>query len=268
VNPPPADSSDSAQPAEPAALEIRTYFVRGRNALVARGDFSELFVEYYLHLADTAQAYAPELDQDFKEMIVALGLYAAGRPWAERIAWTLHYEEPARNFFATSDNLAGTLTGTLFTEEVRQRGQNLLFNDVVAGTQPMRRSVVEFSGTPIQAAESLFQQSEQRLGRYFCHHDEDFVLVSAQPDCDEEWLAGLDEEAVCRLDQTEELSLLEKRPFRWFCGCSQERMCQILRPSFIQDAEGLFGEEKELRMRCPRCGQRYEITRQEMTARA
>ncbi len=30
-------------------FEVRTYFVRGRNALVARADFGALYVDYYLH---------------------------------------------------------------------------------------------------------------------------------------------------------------------------------------------------------------------------
>ena len=37
-------------PAE-SGLEIRTQFVRNRNALVARADFGEMFVDYYLHLS-------------------------------------------------------------------------------------------------------------------------------------------------------------------------------------------------------------------------
>ena len=250
----------------PPALEIRTYFVRGRNALVARGDFSELFVEYYLHLADTEQQFTSELDEAFKETLVALALYSAGRPWAERIAWTLHQDLQARNFFAAADNTAGTITGTLFTEDVRRKGQDLLFSDVVAGTKPLRRSVVEVAGNPWQAAESLFRQSDQRIGRYFCHHDEDYVLISAQPDCDEAWLESLDAPAIARLDTTEELSLLEKRPFRWFCGCSRERMQQMLRPAFLQDPSALFGEENSLRMRCPRCGKRYIISQEDLKA--
>jgi molecular chaperone Hsp33 len=41
--------STPANPAEPG-LEVRTFFVRGRNALVARANLSELYVDYYLHL--------------------------------------------------------------------------------------------------------------------------------------------------------------------------------------------------------------------------
>ena len=40
-------------------LEVRTYFVRGRNALVARADFAEMYVDYYLHQGQNGYQHAP-----------------------------------------------------------------------------------------------------------------------------------------------------------------------------------------------------------------
>ena len=45
-----------------AGLEVRTHFVRNRHALVARADFAELFVDYYLHLGANQIKVAPEHD--------------------------------------------------------------------------------------------------------------------------------------------------------------------------------------------------------------
>jgi molecular chaperone Hsp33 len=250
---------------EAAPLEIRTYFVRHRNALLARADFSQLWIDYYLHLADTGQRLDPEDDARFKDVTAALCLHAAGRPWNERIAWTLHFEDPLRNFFVTADNPLGHVTGTCFAEDVKSKGQDLFYADVLAGQKEPRRSVVELShGTILENVAQFYHQSEQRPARFFHHSEEDLVLVSAQPDCDEEWLAGLTVEDIRSLDRREELSLLEQRFFHWRCGCSEERMLAVLAPTMRVDPAALFADEDSLRMRCPRCGQRYVITREAM----
>jgi len=260
-------SAPDDNPPEPPRLEVRTYFVRHRNALLARGDFSDLIVDYYLHLADQGLKPDPALDTEIKDCLVGLALYAAGRPWAERIAWTLHYENPLHNLFVTADNTAGTITGTFFIEDVRRKETNLFYNDVLSPKKPLQRSMIGIGDAkPLAAVEMLFHQSEQRKARFFRFRDDDWVLLSAQPDCDEDWLAGLTADDIRCLDRNEELSLLERRPFRWFCGCSQERMVQIVLPVWKSDAAGLFGEEDAIRMRCPRCGARHVVTREAVEA--
>src|SRR6187402_499320 len=64
-----------------AGIEVRTYFVRGRNALLARVDFGELFVDYYLHLSANRIKVAPEHDALFKRALAAFTLHCASRPW-------------------------------------------------------------------------------------------------------------------------------------------------------------------------------------------
>ena len=56
---------------QPQGLEVRTYFVRERNALVARADFGELFVDYYLHLAQIERRSRPAEDTMMKEALAA-----------------------------------------------------------------------------------------------------------------------------------------------------------------------------------------------------
>jgi molecular chaperone Hsp33 len=95
---------------------------------------------------------------------------------------------------------------------------------------------------------------------------EDFVMISAQPGCDLEWLESLNEDLVRKLDQDETLSLLEVRQYRWECGCTQERMFAVLAPIMRADPDGLFGEDPVLRMSCPRCGAKHTITREALEA--
>ncbi len=250
-----------------AGLEVHTYFVRNRNALVARANFSDLYVDYYLHLGGQQIHVEPEPDSMFKRALAAFTLHCASRPWKEMIAWTLNFQDPLVNIFLTGDNANGAVTGRIFTENVKEMDQNIFFADIVRPNEPKRRSAVNFSGKdPIAAAEAFYAQSEQRPARYFPLEEEEFVLVNEHPDCDQAWFQSLDVGRVRRLDEEETLAPMERRIYRWHCGCNQERMMEVLAPVMRQDPEGLFGDEPKIEIRCPRCAARHLITREAMEA--
>lgn len=253
-------------PAE-AGLEVRTYFVRSRHALLARASFSELYVDYYLHLGASRITVAPEHDGMFKRALAAFSLHCASRPRNELVAWTINFQAPLVNLFLTCDNATGAVTGRVFDENVKEGPQNLFYSDVVRLGQPKRRSAVTFAAAdPIVGAEALYTQSEQRGARYFQLGEEEFALVTEHPDCDLAWFRGLTVEQMRRLEETETLVLMERRVHRWHCGCNQRRMMEVLAPAMRQDPETLFGLEPKLEMRCPRCGARHAITREALEA--
>lgn len=250
-----------------SGLEVRTYYVRERNALIARADFGELFVDYYLHLSTNKIKVAPEHDAMFKRALAAFTLHCASRPWNEMTAWTINFQKPLVNLFLTGDNGTGAVTGRVFDENVKEGPENLFYADVVRGTQPKRRSAVTFTGAdPLPAVEAFYQQSEQRAARYFQLGEEDFALVTEHPDCDLAWFNGLTPESMRSLDQHETLALMERRIYRWHCGCNQDRMMEVLTPTMKHDPEALFGGDPKLEIRCPRCGARHTITREALEA--
>src|SRR4051812_38304961 len=258
---------DNVDPTTPEGLEVRTYFVRERNVLLARADFGELYVDYYLHQGQYGYHHAPEHDGMLKEALAALTLHCASRPWNEAWAWTVHFHEPLLNLFVTGDNRRGIVVGQIFTENVKDDGRNLFCADLVRERDNSRRSTIEFTGVePFAIVEQFYAQSEQRPARYFRFGPEDFVMVSAQPGCDLDWLNDLDDEKVRTLDQNETLSLLEQRSYKWGCGCSQERMFSVLAPIMRADPGQLFGEEQLIRISCPRCGALHTITRESLEA--
>jgi molecular chaperone Hsp33 len=259
--------NDSESFPSETGIEVRSYFVRGRNALLTRAEFGELYVDYYLHQGQHGYHHEPAHDELLKQALAAITLHAASRPWSESIAWTIHFQEPLLNIFVSADNRRGTIVGQLFTENVKEEEPQLFLADVVRDRGEPRRSIVEFTGSDVfRAVEHLYAKSEQRPGRYFQHGPEDFVFISAQPQCDVAWFAELDDRAILTLDQREELSLLEKRSYRWECGCTQERMFPVLASVMKSDPEGLFGDDPVLRISCPRCGARHTITREALEA--
>lgn len=171
------------------------------------------------------------------------------------------------NLFVTGDNRRGIIVGQIFTDNVKNDGRNLLYADVVRERGESRRSAIQFGAAePFAVIEEFYSQSEQRPARYFRFGPEDFVMISAQPGCDLDWFNALDDEKVRSLDETETLSLLEQRSYRWGCGCTQDRMFSILAPIMRTDPKGLFGEEDVLRISCPRCGALHTITREALEA--
>jgi len=235
--------------------------------MVARAQFEPLYVDYYLHLAETGIQKEEQEDGLFKQALSAMALHAASRPHDETTAWTIHLQDPLMNIFVTAANPDGTIVGQSFTDQVRDTERNLFYSDTAAGNDPVRRSVIEFEGLDLfRAVEAYYAQSEQRSARLFRYDVEDFVFVQAQPDCDLDWLGELSDEGIHTLDQDETLSLLEKRAFVWSCGCSQQRLADVLAPTMESEPEALFGEDSSIRVTCPRCGARYVITREAMEA--
>lgn len=258
--------STPVNPAE-SGLEIRTSFVRSRNALLAKADFGPLFVDLFLHFSDHAIKPDERHVEMFKRAIAGFALHCASRPWNEIVAWTINFQDPLVNLFLVGDNSEGSVAGRIFADNVRQLPANQFFADVVLPGKPKRRSSVEFTGSdPLLAVEHYYRQSEQRPARIFQTAEEEFVLVAAHPDYDAAWFEALTVEQVRDLAKTEELGDLEKRVCRWHCGCNQQRMLQVLQPVFLQDPKELFLGEEVIEIRCPRCAGRYVITREAMEA--
>lgn len=258
---------DTEYPKTTEGLQVRSYFVRERNALLTRADFGDLYVDYYLHQGQYGYQHSPAHDGLLKEALAALTLHCASRPWNEAWAWTIHFDQPLLNLFVTGDNRRGILVGQIFTENVKNDGRNLFCADVIREGAESRRSTIEFtSPSPFRIVEEYYGQSEQRPARYFQYGPEEFVMISAQPGCDLSWFHSLTDEQVQTLDQRETLSLLEERSYRWGCGCSQDRMLSILAPIMRTDPQELFGNEALLRISCPRCGALHLVTRESLEA--
>lgn len=261
--------STPIDPAE-SGLEVRTFFVRGRNALVARANLSELYVDYYLHLGKHGVKPAEAHDELFKRALAAFVLHCASRPWSEMTAWTVNIQEPRVNLFLTGDNETGAVTGRIFDENVKEFAENLFYSDVVRGGQPKRRSVVPFdTADPVVGMEAFYARSEQRPVRFFQLAEEEFALVCEHPDCDAAWFATLDAEAVRQLEPErgpETVTLMETRVCRWHCGCNQERMLEVLAPVMKTDPEDLFDGASVITIQCPRCAARHAVTREALEA--
>lgn len=244
-------------------VELRSYFVRGRNALAARASFGQLYEDYYLHLLQHGIRHETENDEMLKDALAALTLHLAARPRNENSAWTINIREPLTNLFVAGSNSRQTVTGRLFEPEGRRRETNLFSSQVSTPGSEVRQSTIDFQkGDIFTAAEIYYRRSEQRPARYFRTGPDQFVLIAAQPQCDLDWLDSLDNAAVEVLDQDEELSLLERRFYHFDCGCGIERIYHLFLPYDGDALDSVFEGDSHLVIACPRCAARFEVTRE------
>ncbi len=241
---------------------IESIFVRHRNALLLRGQFTPIYTDYYLHLMQHSVRPPAELDQMLKDTLALLALHLVARPWAESIAWTANLRAPRINLFVTGGSFDEAITGRVFTEDVREPDRNFFYaqTTTVENSKP-RQSTLEITGKdPIAWISQYYDQSEQRPARAFRLEDENFALVAAQPDCDLAWLENLTETEVAAITDTEETTLLESRRFRFHCGCTIDRILPIL-GGWKDRLDELFGDAEFISIQCPRCAAKYHVTR-------
>jgi molecular chaperone Hsp33 len=258
--------SDNFLPTD-SSLSLDTQFVRGRNVLLASADFSPLFVDYYLHLASHELRPQSEHDTLFKELLAAFVLHLASRPRNEFLGWTLSFQQFGINVFLGGDTADGAVAGRVFTEHQRPDACNAFYQQLVVRGREPRQSHVSFAGgDPLAAVEAFYAGSEQRPARLFRLGGDRFALLGAHPDFDESWFRTVTADDVAQLAASETLVVLERRTFRWECGCNESRIFQVLEPLMRDQAADLFGDDPSIVVNCPRCAGRYRVSRQQMEA--
>lgn len=257
-------SDDSTQADQEFEVEeftkVESIFIRHKNVLLVRAQFTPIYTDYYLHLMDQKLRHKEELDQKLKDLLALQTLHLTARPWAETIAWTVTLRAPRVNFFVTGGSVYENITGNLFTENIKEPSRNVLFAQTTENNAEGRKSTVELeSNDPIEWIETYYTQSEQRPARAFRLDDENYALLAAQPDADLEWLEGLTAEDVAKITEVEETKVLETRKFKFNCGCSVEKILPAL-AAYKDKKEELFQGDPAIEVSCPRCGAKYQVT--------
>lgn len=261
-------SSSSSFAPHLSSTVVTVDFVRHRNAMRVQADLSPLLVDYFLHQSDQGLKPSQAHEALLRRGLIAFTLHCASRPRFEHHAWTISLQEPRLNLFYAGDNEDCTVTGRLFTENVREAPANAFYAEVIPkrGVEK-RRSVINFDGADIfQAVEKLHAVSEQRPARYFDLGEDRYVMLLSHPDCDEAWFRDVTKEKIKTLADDETLGRIETRVYRWHCGCSQKKILGALSAVAKADMEDLFGESNTIHVQCPRCAARHSLTREAMEA--
>ena len=254
-----------AQPDDSRFVEefttVQSIFIRQRNCLMLKADFSSLYVGYYLHLMQHGLRNAEKEDGIFKELLAYFTLHLVSRPWQEHHAWTFNVNTPVlANYFVAGSSLTEDVVGRVFTEDVRKPEANMLYAQTIARNKEMQTSVIPLAGdTPTGWVEEFYRQSEQRQARAFDLGGDSYALITAEPGADFDWLSELTAEQVATLEEHEQTKQLETRRFTFRCGCTMERILPTIR-AMQKDFADILSEQGYLEVSCPRCGVQYRIT--------
>ena len=240
---------------------VQAFFVRKRNCLMLKADFSPLFVDYYLHLMQHKQRNAEAEDSVFKQLLAWFTLHLVSRPWQEYHAWTLNIKDPMlANYFVSGSSLTEDVIGRVFTEGVREPEKNMLFAQNLRTNKEPQTSVIILPGNTVaEWVEDFYRQSEQRQARAFEVQGDTYALITAQPGADHDWLSELTARDVANIEENEELKLLETRKFTFRCGCTLDKILPTIR-TMQKDFADLLSEQGYLEASCPRCGATYHVT--------
>lgn len=240
--------------------KIDSTFIRHRNVLMLKGQFTPIYTDLILHLMEEKIKHKEVLTSTLKDLLALLPLHLTARPWAETLAWTINLRAPRVNFFVTGGSVEESIVGTVFTENIRETDRNLLYSQTLLPGKESRKSTIDLqTNDPIEWIERYYEQSEQRPARAFRLPDENYVLLAAQPQADLEWLESLTQEDVLEILDKEETKLLETRKFRFHCGCSAQKLIDSLQ-GYKGHSEELFQGDPALEVTCPRCGKKYIVT--------
>lgn len=255
-------------PFNPPVCPVHCSFIRHRNILLTEADLTPVFEGLQQHLDSFRIVQPVDLQPRFRDFLAAFVLHAASRPRTEHVAWTIHFRQPLFGIFLTADCGECTVAGRLLTKGLRQEDTNIFYQDLVVRGRDPHRSIVPFEGDSARHAVEFFcSQSEQRPAKLFPVSDNQYMLFRAHPDYDEAWFRALSPGHLPGLRRDEVIREIERRPFRWHCGCHQGRIMDALLHPFRHDREGLFGNDETITVNCPRCASRHHVSREAMEAR-
>jgi molecular chaperone Hsp33 len=242
---------------------VRRFLDDEHQVLVLVADFGPMFAAYLDH-ARRWESLPDGLSQTLmRQGLGAATLHLACRPRGESVGWTLHIPRPPTNVFLTGDSRGRTVTGRIFTENVRDTEQGRIYVQIARADGTPLLSTVEVEGVDIlQIFEAYYRQSEQRPARFFEITDEEFVMFAGLPETDPGWLADLEREKAIGL-AGDGLRLLDEQVYRFRCGCSREKILETVRTMFAANPEELFAGEAGVEVFCPRCARRWWVDRED-----
>lgn len=253
--------SDSSNPVEGGVI-VYNRFIRTRNVLLSEVDCSPLFASLEKHRLSNEIETPTHVDALFRNMLAAFTLHCASRPRNELMAWTVRFTNPVVSLFFGGDTEVGSVTGRFFDQNIKEDNVGEMHQELHRPNKSPHKSMVEFTGNDAQSAICQFyEKSEQRPGKFFPMGGNQFALMTAHPDYDEGWFTHVSAQTLQELPEKENLNLLETRSYYWLCGCSEEKIMNMLSPIMKENPASIFGEDEFAQVNCPRCSANYKVSK-------
>jgi hypothetical protein len=248
-------------PEKSGVATVRRYLDPTHVVSLAEADFEPIFRVYAEHVNRW------ELPLDglsltmMREGLAAMALHLVGRPPDESVGVTINVQTPPLNIFLTGDPGERTLTGRVFTEDVRTGSSSRMFVQAFRPATGPMQSTIDVDGLDVLGMfEQYYDRSEQSPARFFELGGDRYGMVRALPDGGADRVRALTADSAAALFAGE-TDLLETQAIRFRCGCNPDKIMAALRGIFSGKEEELFLGEPAVEAFCPRCGARWWIER-------
>ena len=242
---------------------VRRYLDRDHDALFVRADFGPLFAAYMDHVRRWENVPDGLALAFMRQGLGAATLHLSCRPRGESVGWTINIHQPATNVFLTGDTVDRTVTGRIFTENVKPSETSRMYVQTSRAEKGAVQSAVEVTGLDVlDIFEQYYRRSEQTPARFFEITEEEFLMILGLPEVESDWVEALTREDALGLAERE-LDLLGETKYRFECGCSSEKILGVVRSLFGKDPDDLFRGDEGVEIFCPRCGRRWWVNRTE-----
>lgn len=247
----------------PGCAVVHRRLDQAHEAVLARVDLREVAKAFEEHARLWGLTAEPLDAVMMRQFLGAACLYLSSRPTDENVAWTLNLAQPALNLFVAGSTAQKSVTGRVYRESVREAESSTLYVDTRRSQGGDRRSVIEVEGLDLLLIfEQFADKSDQALQRFFEIDEYDFLMVASLPTDRRGWISELDREEA--LAAFESARPLDDRAFWWQCGCTKERIVQVIASAFLGAGEATVADDETLDVTCPRCGRRWSVGRQDL----
>jgi len=246
-------------------VSVDRYLARQGTLLIAKANFEPIFRDYLDHTARWVGDPDGLILTMIRQGLAAAGLYLTCRPRDEITAWTINLPEPPLNLFFCADAAEGTVVGRYFDENIKTTEHTRFIVQLVRRTGKSHQSIIEVKGYDIlDYFETYYAKSEQATARFYELSDNEFLMLMALPGTDEDWLSEITADGALRcIVEDESVKMIEQRAIVFRCSCSQERIVQVMFSMFKGIESELFAGQESVEAACPRCGQKYELSKVE-----
>ena len=249
-------------------VNIERFLDHDNDVLVAHGRFEP----YFKAASEHAERWEVDLDgltwTMMRQGLAATLLHLASRPVDESVGVTIHIQKPSLNLFFVGDAAPGTATGRVFTEGVKKAPSKMFVQSSRPGRQPTE-SVIEIAGLDVlKFFEQYYERSEQtQAGFYELSQPDHFAMAYGLPGHNREYMKALTRESLEDWLNGSPRAM-HNRVFRFYCGCSPDKIIGALVSMFSQKPDDLFQGDDGVEALCPRCGVRWWIERREFDTAA
>lgn len=243
-------------------VTVERFVEHDQGALVAYGSFGPFFQAWNEHALRWEVPTDGLTSVMMHQGLAATTLHLSCRPVDEVLGLTINIKDPAINLFFTGDASQASVTGRAFLESVQAAESSRLFVQT-AHRKGTHESALDVTGLDVLGIyEQYYARSIQTPCKFYELPDNHtYCMIQGLPELNRDWYQELNRDAAAALVEAP-YRLLDRREFRFFCGCSPEKLMEALVGMFRDKPQELFQGDAGVEAHCPRCGTRWWIERQ------